>query len=328
MSLRVPPISGTRQSRMLIRKLVVTITIVLLLYIFFLFSPASFSGEEIRFVINPDTKQEEIYNRLKNEKIIRSTRLFTLLAGLIRFPGTVEPGAYNLSRRMTLFSVADTLMNHPYQKWITLVPGLRVEQTAEKLKTKFNWDQTREKEFLDNAREGYMFPDTYLLNVDYTGKEFAQRLINNFNEKFDAQLQKDLLEQNIKSDTAIKIASLIERESGGDEDKALIAGIIWNRLLKDMKLQIDAVAQYALGKPSDWWPHVSPADLKKDSLYNTYLYKGLPPTPICSPSLASIKAVAYPQETDCFFYLHDRGKNIHCSTTYEEHLENIETYLK
>ena len=302
--------------------------LILLFFLFYLFSPTSFSADVVRFVINPDTKQEEIHNRLKEEKFIRSTRLFTFVAGLIRFPGTVEPGAYNLSRRMTLFSVADTLMNHPYQKWITLVPGLRVEQTAEKLKSKFNWDQMREKEFLDNAREGYMFPDTYLLNVDYTGREFAQRLIANFNEKFDAQLQKDLLDQNIKNDTAIKIASLIERESGGDDDKALIAGIIWNRLLKGMKLQIDAVAQYALGTSSDWWPHVSPEDLKKDSPYNTYLYKGLPPTPICSPSLASIKAVAYPAETDCFFYLHDRGKNIHCSVTYEEHLENIDKYLK
>jgi UPF0755 protein len=72
---------------------------------------------------------------------------------------------------------------------------------------------------------------------------------------------------------------------------------------------------------------VQPKDLKVDSPYNSYLHKGLPPTPICSPSIESIKAVAYPAETDCFFYLHDHNKQIHCAKTYEEHLKNIDLYL-
>lgn len=272
--------------------------------------------------------QDEIINRLKTDNFIRSKKLFTFMTSIIKFPGVVEPGAYLLSRRMTTLSVADTLMNHPFQKWITLVPGLRREQVAERLAKKFNWSEAKTKEFLDNAKEGYLFPDTYLLNIDYSGKEFAQRLISNFNEKLDAQLQKDLLAQDIRNDTAVKIASLIERESGGDEDKALIAGIIWNRLNKGMKLEIDAVAQYALGKQNNWWPHVSPKDLKIDSPYNTYLHKGLPPGPICNPGLSSLKAVAYSEETDCFYYLHSSDKQIHCAETYKEHLENIEKYLR
>lgn len=240
----------------------------------------------------------------------------------------IEPGAYMLSHRMTLMGIANTLMYHPYQKWIVLVPGLRVEQVAARLAKKFDWDEEKTKEFLGNAKEGYMFPDTYLLNVDYKGEETASRLISNFNEKFDAKLQKDLLSQNVRNDTAIKIASLIERESGSDEDKPLIAGIIWNRLNKEMKLEIDATIQYALGAPEDWWPSVSPKDLKIDSPYNTYLHKGLPPGPIASPSLASIKAAVYPAETECFYYLHDHNRQIHCAKTYQEHLENIKTYLQ
>lgn len=302
--------------------------IISLLYLLFLLAPTSFSDEKIRFVVPLEEKQEEIITRLKKENFIRSEKLFNILAGMMRFPGTIEPGAYLLSRNMTLIDITDTLLNKPYQKWAVLVPGLRVEQTAEKLSKKFNWNEPKIKEFLANAREGYMFPDTYLLNVDYTGKEFAQRLISNFNEKFDAKMQKDLLAQDVRNDTAIKIASLIERESGGDDDKALIAGIIWNRLNKKMNLQIDATVQYALGTPQDWWPHVKPNDLKVDSPYNTYLEKGLPPAPIASPSLSSIKAAVYPAETDCLFYLHDRNKQIHCSKTYEEHKENIEKYLK
>lgn len=276
-----------------------------------------------------DVKHEETIGRLKSENFIRSEKVFNFLAGMMKFPGTIEPGGYLLSHRMTLIDITNTLLFKPYQKWIVLVPGLRREQVAERLAKKFNWNDAKTKEFLDNAPEGYLFPDTYLLNIDYTSKEFAQRLISNFNEHFDGKLQEDLLAQDVRNDTAIKIASLIERESGGDEDKALIAGVIWNRLNKGMKLQIDATIQYIIGTSSDWWPILSGGNLKSiDSPYNTYLAKGLPPTPIANPSLASIKAAVYPAQTDCFYYLHDRGKNIHCSKTYEEHLENIENYLR
>lgn len=297
-------------------------------YLLFLLAPTSLSDEKITFVIPLDAKQEEISQRLKKENFIRSEKLFNFLASLMRFPGTIEPGAYLLSHNITLIRITDILLNKPYQKWAVLVPGLRVEQTAEKLAKKFKWDSAKTKEFLDNAREGYMFPDTYLLNVDYTGKEFAQRLIANFNEKFDAKLQADLLAQDVHSDTAIKIASLIERESGG-EDKALIAGIIWNRLNQGMRLEIDATIQYAIGTPNDWWPPLSGGNLRSiDSPYNTYKIKGLPPTPIANPSLSSIKAAVYPVETDCLFYLHDHNKAIHCSKIYAQHLTNIEKYLK
>ena len=312
----------------LLLALIITPVFLTMFYLLFLLSPTSISNDQVRFVIPLETKQEEIGRRLKAENFIRSEKIFTLLLPFIKPLGEIKPGAYLLSRRMTAIGIADTLLNHPYQKWAILVPGLRKEQTAEKLAEKFDWTAEKTKEFLENIPEGRLFPDTYLLNVDYSGREAAQKLLNNFNEKFDAQLQKDLLSQNVRNDTAIKIASLIERESGGDSDKALIAGIIWNRLNKDMKLQIDACNQYILGKPGNWWPKVKGDDMKVDSPYNTYLYKGLPPTPIASPGLASIKAAVYPEETDCLYYLHSPDKQIHCSKTNQEHLENIDSYLR
>jgi UPF0755 protein len=96
-----------------------------------------------------------------------------------------------------------------------------------------------------------------------------------------------------------------------------------------MKLQIDATIQYAKGKVNDqWWSIVTPKDLEIESLYNTYLYQGLPPTPIASPGLAAIEAVLNYEKTDCLYYLHDHNKQIHCAVTYDEHLKNIEKYLK
>lgn len=297
--------------------------------IVFLLSPTGFSDEKVRIVLPLEFPQDTVFSQIEDQKLIRTQKLLTLLLILLKPGGTIEPGAYQLSHRMNLYQVADTLLNHPYQKWITLVPGLRKEQVAEKLAEKFSWNDDKRKEFLDVSQEGYLFPDTYLLNVDYSPKEMYTRILSNFNEKFDAQMQKDLLKDDIRNDTAIKIASLIQRESGGDEDKALIAGIIWNRLKKGMKLQIDATIQYALGKSGSWWMKVTPNDLKTtDSPYNTYMYKGLPPGPIASPSLSSIKAVIYPEDTECFYYLHESNKQIHCAQTYEEHLENIEKYLR
>ncbi len=304
------------------------IGIVIIGYLAFLLSPTSFSDEKIRFVIDLDTKQDEIIEKLSTKNFIRSKNMFNLVLGVLKFPGNIEPGAFMLRRNMNAYQVADTLLHHPYQKWIILVPGLRKEQVAERITKKFGWSASQTDEFLKSAKEGYLFPDTYLLNVDYTPLDMLQRLVNNFNEKFDAQMQKDLLSQNVKIDTAVKIASLIERESGGDEDKSLIAGIIWNRLDTKMKLQIDAATQYVIGTEKDWWPIVTPKDHKIDSPFNTYLYGGLPPTAIANPSLTSLKAAVYPAETDCIFYLHDRAKRIYCSKTYAEHLENIDKYLK
>lgn len=299
-----------------------------IIYTLYLGSPTSFSKEKIRFVVPLDPRQEDIVNRLYEEKFIRSMQVFNLMLGIVKFPGSIEPGAFMLSRNMNAYQIADTLLHHPYQKWIILVPGLRKEQVEERLAKKFNWSNSQSQEFRKSVNEGYLFPDTYLLNVDDTPEEMILRLNNNFNEKFDAQMQKDLLAQNVRLETAVKIASLIERESGGSEDKRLIAGIIWNRLNIGMKLQIDAATQYIIGTQKDWWPIVRPNDHKIDSPYNTYLYKGLPPAPIANPGLASLQAAVYPEETDCLFYLHDRAKRIHCSTTYEQHLENIEKYLK
>lgn len=296
-------------------------------YFLYLFVPTSLSNTETRFVIPQDMKQDEIIAKLKEENFIRDENLFNFLAGIIKYPGTIDGGAYMLRHNMTLYQISDTLLNHPYQRWIILVPGLRIEQVAERIGKKFGWDGIKIREFLDNAREGYMYPDTYLFNVDYTGREFAQKMIANFNDHFTPQLQKNLLVQNEHTDTLLKIASLIERESGGDEDKSLIAGIIRNRLNKKMRLQIDASIQYAMGTPADWWPHVKPQDTKFDSPYNTYIIKGLPPGPIANPSFASIKAAIYPAVTECLYYIHDHNKLIHCAKSYEEHKLNIENFL-
>jgi len=252
----------------------------------------------------------------------------------------IAPGGYLLSKSMNAYELAQALAAGPYQKWVLIPPGKRKEQTAVILQKVLGWSDGIAQGFILAAEEGYLFPDTYLVDVDADPAEVISRLRVNFNEKFDAQLQKDLLAQNVRNDTALKIASLIERESGGETDKPIIAGIIWNRLNKGMRLEIDATVQYAMvtedlkQKTTDpdnfnFWPFLPAGVVRKiSSLYNTYLHEGLPPGPICSPGLAAIKAAVYPAETEAFYYLHSADKQIHTAKTYKEHQENIEKYLK
>jgi UPF0755 protein len=121
----------------------------------------------------------------------------------------------------------------------------------------------------------------------------------------------------------------VQREAANKDDMPLIAGIFWNRLLSDMRLEADSTLQYARGNTgAGWWAPISVADKQLNSPYNTYRNAGLPPHPISNPGSEAIAAVLSPSKTKCLYYLHGNDKNIHCAQTYAEHLKNIDKYLR
>ena len=131
----------------------------------------------------------------------------------------------------------------------------------------------------------------------------------------------------VSLDTAVKIASIIEREARGKDDMRLVSGVIWNRLFKEMSLDMDATLQYAKGNAdTGWWPKVVPKDKFIDSPYNTYANEGLPPTPISNPRLSTIEAALNPKKTDYLFYIHDKYGIFRGARTYKEHKQNIARY--
>ncbi len=289
-------------------------------------APRSKATEE-RFVVNLDAEQSEIITRLKELGYIRNEWSFELVMQIRGFLGQIKPGGYMISRSFNSWKLADVLVNHPYQKWVVVPEGLRKEEVADRIAGQLGWTDNTKEEFISKAEEGYLFPDTYLLNLDYTGEEAVTRMESNFNEQT-VDLFKRAAESHILNNTLVILASLIQREAANEKEMPLIAAIIWNRWLNDMKFEIDATVQYVLGRPDNWWPPVKPQDYKIDSPYNTYLYKGRPPAPICNPGMAALNAVVDAEDTDYFFYLHDSQGQIHPAETYEEHLENIEKYLK
>jgi UPF0755 protein len=303
---------------------IISIAVFIFLY---QFSAPQKSAEEERIVINLKTSEEKLIPKLKEQGYIRSEWAFNYVLEKKGWQDKIEPGGYMVSKGMNARQLADALVNHPYQKWAVIPEGLRATEIAEKLQKEFGWSNTAKADFLLNIHEGYSFPDTYLLDLDFTGMDVAKRMESQFNEKT-ADLFKEATEKDIRSDTLIVLASLTQREAANEEEMPIIAGVIWNRWLKDMPFQIDATIQYALGEPGNWWPIIKLEDYKLDSPYNTYLHKGRPPTPICNPGLAAINAVINSEDSEYLYYLHDNEGQIHLAKTYEEHEANIATYLK
>ncbi len=315
--------------------IVLLLAVILGIVLYRQFFAASGSGEDERFIIPLNTETSEVVKKLKNEGFIRDISGFDI-ALFLHGGGSIRPGGYKISKGMSAWEMVSVMKNGPYMEWVTVPEGLRKEEIADILGETLGWTDQEKSDWINKYTamkydeiEGVYFPDTYLLPKDETGLQIADRLQTKFNEKFQPYADK-FVKENIKWTTALKVASLVQREAADKTDMPLIAGILWNRLLNNppMRLEIDATVQYALGKSGNWWPKIKPADYKTDSPYNTYLNKGLPPHPICNPGINAIDAVLNPAKTDCLYYLHDADREIHCAVTYDEHLQNIEKYLK
>lgn len=302
----------------------------------YLLGAPSKSDEEIIFIVPKDQLEFDIVESLGNRKLIKSEKAFNFLFNNFTSGISVLPGGYKLSPNMNAWEVVNKIKGKPDLYWLTISACLRKEQIGEILQETLGWndDQLTEwnslyKDTKTDYYEGVYYPDTYLLPVSETPKQIADRFINHFNEKI-APLLPEYASKNIKWTTGLKIASLLGREAAGKDDMKIISGVIWNRLNSNMALQIDATMQYTLGKQENgkWWGGIDISQKQSDSPYNSYKTKKLPPTPICSPNIDLIEATLNPAETDCIFYLHDKGKEIHCAETYAEHLRNIETYLR
>lgn len=327
---------NTNLTILIIGGIILTIIACWLIFSFILFNaPEPKSQKEEVFTVATKSLESAAIDKLKNQGFIRNIWAFNLVLTIKGKHNKINPGGYYLMKNQNAWQVADKLISSPDMKWVVIPEGLRKEEIGEILAKTFNWTN----EGLDQWNniytamkfdyfEGVYFPDTYLIPTKEDGLEIANRLINHFNEQFFPYFDQ-LAQQNIIWTTGLRLASVIQREAAGKEDMPLIAGILWNRLLKGMKLEIDATVQYARGKTDKgWWAPIKPSDITEiDSPYNTYKYKGLPPHPICNPGIDAIEAVLNSTETDCLYYLHDSNRQIHCAKTYEEHKANIEKYL-
>src|SRR3990167_1590102 len=210
-------------------------------------------------------------------------------------------------------------------------PGTPTAEAARSLKEELFWDEEKKQEWehaptMDaDLTEGVYYPDTYLIPGDQSPASIAARLPGRFADVF-APYAEEAREKGMDWNTVLTLASLVDKEAGPN-DKELVAGILWNRVERDMLLQVDATLQYIRGSEEDWWPVPKSSDKYLDSPLNTYKYSGLPPHPINNPREESVKAVLNPTPTNCLFYIH-ADQEIYCSVTYAGQEANVDRYLR
>lgn len=282
----------------------------------------------IMFVVKRGEGVRTIAGNLAQKKLIRNTITFFLLVRFLGLDDNLQAGDFRLNRTMDAGSIARELTHGMVDVWVTTLEGWRSEEIAAKLTKELD---IPESEFLRFAREGYMFPDTYLIPRTATPAGIAQMFADTFNKKVTAQMRTDAQKIGLTFDQVVILASIVEREGRTNQDRPIIAGILLKRLRAGWPLQADATLQYLLGyEPNEkmWWRKgLDASDKLIGSPYNTYDHPGLPPAPIANPGLAAINAVLYPVDTPYWYYLHDSDGKAHYAKTIEEHNENIVRYL-
>lgn len=173
--------------------------------------------------------------------------------------------------------------------------------------------------------EGFLYPNTYYFDEKSTEKEIVAKMLDNFKKIYTDALKQKQKEMKWKLEDIIILSSIVEKEAVKDQDRPIIASVFYNRLSPsvNMPLQSDATIQYIFEERKKI---VTYNDLKIQSPYNSYIHKGLPPTPICSPGVKSIEATLNPETTDYLYFVATIDGGNAYSKTYSEHLKNVEKY--
>ncbi len=304
--------------------------------------PVSADNKTVRFIVTKGKTGTEVAEELYKDGLIKSPLAFKAYIRLKGKTNAIQAGEFNLSPNLSMYEIIDKFGKGPLQLWVTIPEGLRKEEIAEKyikgLDMTSEKSETFRKEFLEASKslEGRLFPDTYLFPRDVNGQIVVKRMNELFVKKT-SSLKRNSRTTSLTDLQIITLASIIERETKGKDEKPIVAGIVLNRLDIGMPLQVDAAVQYALATVNcsritdhcnNWWPVLGLDDLKIDSPYNTYKIAGLPPSPISNPGLSSIEAAYNPSQTDYIFYIHSSDGMIHYAVTLAEHNENVRKYLK
>lgn len=275
-----------------------------------------------------------IISGLKSNGLISSKTMFKLYAK--KGERVYKAGLHRLNSSMSYAEILKTLEEIPTQdkESVTIPEGYELRQIADLLAEKgfvnkdiflreaqigdFEYSFVKEIPQRENRLEGYLFPDTYNISNDMTEREIIDMMLANFNKKV-IQIYEEA-QTSYTMDEVVTLASVIEREAAGDEDRGKVASVFSNRLAKGMKLESCATVQYILKERKSV---LSNEDTQIDSPYNTYRNSGLPIGPIASPGAESFKAALWPEQTNYLYFMASAdGKSTIFSETFEGQLEN------
>ena len=299
-----------------------------------------------QFYVSENTKLADLAKDLDKQGIINYGTVFkAYLAVKGDSADDVLAGEYQLNPSMDYGQIIDKLTNSSSSDTlqITIPEGYSVAQvrqllldnhvcTADALDKVLN-QYPFKHDFLQDEKpveegwlEGYLFPDTYEI---YKGNgsvvDTVNKMLNNFASRYGSEITDGANELGRSMHDIVTVASLVEREAQRDDERARIAGVIYNRLNNSSEfpyLQVDASVLYGLGRTSG---KLTDEDLKSDSPYNLYTAEGLPPGPICNPGYASLYAASHPESHDYYYYVAMPDGSHLFASSYEEHQRNIAT---
>jgi len=303
---------------------------------------AEVARRDVSFTVDDGATAEQVVDGLAAERVIPCGGFLgnLLMRGTGR-SGDIRAGTYALTTGMTLDDAVEVLTTPPTQvptADVLIPPGYRITQIADAVEEALGIPAD---EFLarveqgtfdlppelpaDAPLEGFLWPETYRIPTRDDAGAVIQRLLDQFSEETAGLPWEQAESLGVTPYELVVIASMIEKEAAVQRDRPLIAGVIYNRLREGMALGIDATLLYDDPTPDG---ELSTADIETDGPYNTRMREGLPPTPIASPYLWSLRAALNPADTPYFYYVLCGDDGAHrFAVTYDEHLANVDECL-
>lgn len=299
--------------------------------------PVSEESQTRVFKIQPGMTLKQVAHELSRQGLIHSPKTFQAIAYIQNKETQVMAGEFSLSPSMLPSEIILRITSGKTVLYSVTIPeGYRITEIAALLHSAGLADsesfirQTRDESLIrslgipTDSLEGYLFPETYHFSKFTPESKIVQKMVDTFKEQVSKpQLLKSAKESPLSWHKIITLASLIEKETGLDSERKLISSVFHNRLRKNMRLQTDPTVIYAIEKFNG---NIRKKDLKIDSPYNTYRYKGLPPGPIASPGIKSIVAALSPVESDQLYFVSRKNGSHHFSSNLREHNRAVQKY--
>ncbi|MBW2672800.1 MAG: endolytic transglycosylase MltG [Deltaproteobacteria bacterium] len=307
------------------------IIIVILGLIFFNYasSPIDFVYREVTVEIPRGASFAQMADILEEAGLIRHEKRFCLLAFVTGASKHIQAGEYDLRSSMSPMDVLERLVKGKVKEYQVFVPeGFTLDRIATRLKNQGLADRDLFISLASDSRllsslgiegesaEGYLFPDTHTLNKSMGEEGIIRFMVRQFRSVMTPAMLERASELGLTEDEVVTLASIIEKEGGPKEERALVSAVFHNRLKKGMRLQSDPTVIYDI---EDFDGNLRRADLERKTPYNTYRINGLPPGPICSPGLEAIDAALYPAPVDYLYFVSKNNGSHRFSFNLKDH---------
>jgi UPF0755 protein len=288
--------------------------------------------------ILPGTSVTGVARLLHERNLISSPRAFKLLVRLTASDGDIRAGEYKISAAQSSREILTRLREGgTVMHWVTVPEGLRAEEVAPIVAESLALSQERftvlmaKAEFIaslgvDAAHlEGYLLPETYAFSKGVTEEQVIRKMVGDMLALFDEEKRARMKALGMNLHQLLTLASIIEKEAGVMSEAPLIASVYHNRLQKKMRLQSDPTVIYGI---EDFDGNLRRQDLTRDGPYNTYMRRGLPPTPIANPGRSSIEGALYPAATPYLYFVSRNDRTHVFSETLAEHNRAVYRYQR